>query len=79
MNLWIIEARDEAGKLDFRAPQPESVFGNGAITGLTEDAMSAVIFRRLSDAELGGGLRGDNIARWPTLIDARWIARRKTW
>lgn len=73
--LYVIEARTEEGGLDLRAPQPESVFGVEAITGIDDWAMSRVIYARFSDAVL----RGDNIARWPALIDPRWIARVKTW
>lgn len=73
---YIIEARDESGALllgDY--PQPETVFGIGAITGLTADDMARVIFRRVPDATLDGG----SIACWPKLVNLNWIARRKTW
>ena len=72
---WIIEARTPDGALDFTGPDPSSVFGPGAIHGLTENAMAKMIFARVPDATL----RGDSIASWPSLIDARWRARPKTW
>lgn len=75
MNLWIIEARNVDGELDFAQPQPESIFGMGAIQGMTEDQIAKVVFSRVPDAVL----TGDSIARWPTLIDSRFHARRKTW
>lgn len=74
--LYIIEARDSAGKLllgDY--PQPESVFGMKAITGMDDWQMSRVVFSRVPDATLDGG----NIPSWPSLIDPNWKARRKTW
>lgn len=73
--LYVIEARDPDGKLDLRGPQPESVFGNAAITGITEEAMARTVFRHKPEA----CLRGDDLDRWPSLIDPRWIARRKYW
>ena len=74
-DLWIVECRDTTGALDFVAPQPESVFGLASITGMTEDAMASVVFRHAPDASL----RGDNMQLWPTFVDPRWTARRKTW
>lgn len=74
--LWIIEARTPDGKLDFADPQPERVFGEGAITGLSVDAMAKVVFQHVpSDVTLTGA----DIARWPARIDPRWVAREKTW
>jgi len=75
MNRYVIERRHADGSLDLGGPQPESVFGVAAITGISEDAMAKAIFRHKPDAVM----RGDNISRWPSLIDERWIARRKTW
>jgi len=72
---WVIEKRDEQGQLDFSKPQPEDVFGLGAITGLTEHDMVRVIYRRLPNVTLDGR----NIPHWPALIDGRFYARRKTW
>ena len=72
---WIIECRNYLGQLDFAEPQPESVFGMKAITGITEDEMAKAIFRKLPDA----GMDGRSINLWPSLIDQRWMARRKTW
>jgi hypothetical protein len=55
---FIIEARDTQGELLLGGyPQPETVFGIGAIQGMTDWAMSRVIFRRFPDASL----RGDSI------------------
>jgi hypothetical protein len=73
-DLWIIESRVD-GKLDFSDPQPERIFGHGAIHGMTEDAMARVVWRHKPDAVMSG----TDIALWPRHIDARWTARRKTW
>lgn len=75
-DLWVIEARTSDGKLDLTAPQPESVFGNAAITGITDDAMAKIVYRHVSDDV---SLDGRMIGLWPARIDSRWIARRKTW
>jgi len=72
---WIIESRRPDGPLDFSGLQPESVFGHGAITGLSSDAIAKVVYQHVPDAVLAG----DSISRWPALLDPRWIARRKTW
>ena len=72
---WIIECRTPAGALDFTAPQHETIFGAGCITGLTEDQIAKTVFRLQPDAVM----RGDAIATWPALVDPRFIARRKTW
>lgn len=74
-DLWIIECRSPNGSLDFTGAQPEAVFGAGAITGMTSDAMAKTIFRAHPDAVL----TGDSIALWPHVIDSRFTARRKTW
>lgn len=74
-NIYIIEARKSDGSLDLSGAQPESYFGSGAITGMDEDAIAKAIFQRSPDAVL----RGDSIPIWPAVIDARFIARRKTW
>jgi hypothetical protein len=55
--------------------QPEHVFGMGAIQGLTDDAIAKVVYRQCPDATLTGG----TIAAWPSMIDARFRARPKTW
>ena len=74
--LWIIEARDSKGELLLgKYPQPESFFGVNAIRGLNEDEMAQAIWRKIPDASL----QGDSIAKWPSLINPRWIARKKTW
>jgi hypothetical protein len=72
---WIIEARYASGRLDLTAPQPETVFGMGAIHGMTEDAIAHIVYEHVP----GAVLTGDRIAQWPSLIDPRWVARRKTW
>lgn len=72
---YVIECRTPDGQLDFEGPQPESVFGERAITGIDDWQMSRVIFARVPDAVLDGR----HIARWPSLIDKRWSARHKTW
>lgn len=74
-DLYIIEARHPDGRLDLTEPQPESVFGPGAIRGMGDDAMATAIFTREPDAVLDGR----HVALWPAMIDPRWIARRKTW
>ena len=76
LKIYIVEARGSKGELllgDY--PQPESVFGKGAITGTTDWGLSRVIFARIPDAVLSG----DNIPNWPRLIDPNWVARQKTW
>jgi hypothetical protein len=73
--LYVIEARTPEGALDFKAPDPSMVFGQAAITGISEDAMARIIFRRMPDVTL----TGDTITAWPTLLNAAWKARVKTW
>lgn len=73
--LYVIDCRTPDGALDFADAQPESVFGNKAIQGITEDEMAKAIFARVADATLDGG----SIARWPAKIDPRWIAHHKYW
>lgn len=75
MNLYVIEKRDETGSLDFSEPQPNKFFGLAAITGISEDAMAKVVFRLAPDAVL----TGMDIPAWPSHVDARFSARRKTW
>lgn len=72
---WIIEARTADGALDFTIPQPETAFGVRAITGIDEDAMAQVIFRKVPSAIMDG----QHIADWPRLLNPGWSARRKTW
>lgn len=74
-NLWIIEARDPYGNLDFKCPAPFTKFGISGIQGITEDEMAKVIFRHKPDAVLDGR----SISQWPALLHPNWIARRKTW
>ena len=74
--LYVIEARDHEGKLLFGdTPQPYTVFGDKAITGITDWEMSRVIFRLKPDATLEGG----SIPDWPRLINPYWVARHKYW
>lgn len=72
---WIVERRDEAGKLVFDSPQPEDRFGDAARNGMTEDQMAKVIFRHKPNAVL----TGDSIPTWPRVIHPQFVARRKTW
>jgi len=73
--VYIIEKRDESGQLVFTAPQPESIFGMGAIKGIKDHVMAQVVWKHKPDAVL----TGDSIAAWPSLIDPQFKARRKTW
>jgi len=75
MDLWIIEKRHPDGILDFSEPQPESVFGMAAITGISSEKMARAIYRSATDPVLSG----DRIAAWPSVLQPNWIARRKTW
>lgn len=74
--LYVIEARNPDGSLNFEDPQPYDIFGIQAINGISEDHMAKVIFRRLGDSII---LSGDSVIAWPKLIDPRFQARRKTW
>lgn len=79
--LYVIESRDSEGRLLFRdtdgkrLPMPEEVFGNAAITGITEDAMAKAIFAKAPEAILDGRF----VAQWPTILNPNWKARVKTW
>jgi hypothetical protein len=74
-DLYVIECRTN-GQLDFTGKQPESFFGNAAITGISEDAMAKVVYRGVGPDVMLDGL---TISAWPSLIDPRWAARSKTW
>jgi hypothetical protein len=74
-NVYVIECRKLDGSLDFTGLQPESVYGMRAITGISENAMGDITLRLKPDAIL----TGHNITMWPSFIDYRWKARRKTW
>lgn len=74
-DLYVIEARKPDGVLDLSGLQPETVFGMAAIHGISEDAMADAIFRKCPEA----CLRGDSISSWPSMVDPRFRARRKTW
>ena len=73
--LFVIECRAPDGTLDMTGQQPEAHFGIGAITGIDEERMA----RRVWYYEPTAVLTGDNIAKWPSFVDPRWVARRKTW
>lgn len=75
MALYVIDCRTPDGKLDFKPPQPESVFGSLASSGVELDTMAKWIYQRAPHAVLDGRY----ISRWPSNIDSRWIARAKTW
>lgn len=78
-DLWIIEKRVD-GQLDFSAPQPEQVFGPGAITGLTDDQIAKTVYRHCdANGRPDVILDGRNIPHWPALVDGNFWARRKTW
>lgn len=72
---YVIECRNKDGGLSFGDPQPWTVFGAMAMTGIDADEMAKRIFRHKPDAILDGRY----ITEWPALIDPRWSARRKTW
>lgn len=73
--LYVIEAREPDGSLSFAKPQPEEIFGRGAITGIDEDAIAKVVWRHKPDAVL----TGETLLRWPALVDERFRARAKYW
>ena len=73
--LYIIEARDEKGKLKFDCPQPEELFGIKAITGISAWEMSQAIYYRDKECIL----TGDCIPLWPRILNKFWTARLKTW
>jgi hypothetical protein len=75
VDLYVIERRYTDGKLDLAEPQPESYFGERAITGITADEIAKAIFRQHPDAVL----TGDSIPSWPRIINAHFVARRRTW
>jgi hypothetical protein len=75
--VYVIEARRPDGSLDLSGRQPEATFGPNAITGMDDWQMSRVILREVP--EQFDKCRGDNVAEWPSFIDPRWHARRKTW
>jgi hypothetical protein len=74
-DTWIIERRDENGKLVFDSPQPGMYFGMGAGRGMSNDAMAKVIFRHSKDAVLDGRF----IHQWPAVIHPQFVARIKNW
>lgn len=73
MVRYIIECRKPDGSLDFSGRQPESVFGPGVYRGLTEDQIAKQVYAREPDAVL----TGNRIASWPSVLDPRWIARKR--
>jgi hypothetical protein len=72
---YVIEARNDKGELDLTKPQPESFFGRKAITGISSNEMSHIIFKKFTDAIL----EGNNIMLWPKIFDTRFVARKKYW
>ena len=75
-DLWIIEARNRNGELEFRTLQPQHIFGRDSITGMSEDAIAKVIYRH---DPLAPPLDGSDIPNWPKRLHPMWVARRKTW
>lgn len=73
--VYVIECRDEAGRLDFTGLQPENVFTSSVSGGITEDVMAKMVYHHAPEA----ALTGMNIPKWPAFIDPRWSARLKTW
>lgn len=73
--FYIIERRYADSTLDFKRPQPEDIFGDGAIDGMTEDAIAKLVWRHNPDANL----RGDNVMLWPSFVHPQFRARVKTW
>jgi hypothetical protein len=71
----VIEARNADGTLDLKCAQPEMMFGDKAITGITCDDMAKVIFHHCPNASL----HGTNIPIWPKALHEKWIARVKYW
>lgn len=74
--LFVVEARDADGKLllgDY--PQPHSVLGDTAITGITLDDLASEIFRRDANVEL----YGTNVGDWARVLDSNWVVRERTW
>jgi len=74
-DLWIIEARNPNGSLDLRCAQPERIFSNRCITGMTADRIGDVVLRYVP----GAILSGQDIPHWPSILHTAWVARRKTW
>lgn len=83
MKVYVIECRKPDGTLDFSGAQPESVFGQRAVTGMDADSIADVVFatfhRIQKTQDLPIPMHGGNIPDWPKNIDQRWSAREKTW
>lgn len=75
---YIIEKRREDGTLDFTSPQPEDAFGPCAIQGITENEIANTVWRLAPDTPVGV-MHGGNVSEWPAIVNASFIARRKTW
>lgn len=73
--FYIIERRYADGRLDLSHVQPEDIFGDGAIDGMTEDAIAKMVWRHNPDANL----RGVNVTMWPSFVHPQFRARVKTW
>ena len=80
---YVIECRTPDGKLDFAAPQPESVFGMGAINGISADDMAMQLWQFIplppGATDQLFPMDGREVERWPSIADPRWSARIKTW
>jgi hypothetical protein len=74
--LWIVEHR-VGGELLLAGPQPESVFGDLAFLGITEDQMAKVVYDRCPDKSIK--LSGMDISNWLRHLHPNWVARVKTW
>jgi len=72
---YVIERRDEEGRLDFKGPQPEGVFGMDAITGIDEDRIAQIVWRHFPEAVLEGAA----ILDWAAMIDPAFRTRAKYW
>lgn len=76
MQKYVIEKRTEDGALDTSDPQPETVFGQRAVTGIGADEMAKIVYLH---APKGVQLRGTEIPSWPGHVHPRFRARPKTW
>jgi hypothetical protein len=59
---------------------PEAVFGIEAITGITEEQIAKRVWRQLeSEQRPHRTITCSSVSAWVRMIDARFVARRKTW
>ena len=69
MKTYVIECRDETGKLDFTGEQPP-------VRDWTEDDLAKLAWKHSPDAMLDGR----HLLRWVSdNVDQRWKTRVKTW